>query len=52
MVFAANTLALLYFFANEAVVFKKVFAKKINKCSQRHEAKNTRQKKLPEAILT
>jgi hypothetical protein len=28
MVFAAHTLALLYFFANKAVVFKKVFAKK------------------------
>jgi len=39
MVFAANTLALLYFLQMKSVV-DKMYLQKINKCSQRHEAKN------------
>jgi len=38
MVFAANTLALLYFFINGSLLIKCIY-KKVNKCSRRQEAK-------------
>jgi len=39
MVFAADTLALLYFLQIKSVI-DKMYLQKINKCSQQHEAKN------------
>jgi len=38
MVFAADTLALLYFLQMKSVI-DKMYLQKINKCSQQHEAK-------------
>jgi len=49
MVFAAGTLALLYFFANEIYSFKNVFAKKNKQVQPTPRSKKPRQKKLPEA---
>jgi len=51
MVFAAHTLALLYFLQMESVVVRKVCAK--NKQVQPNpQSKNARHKKPPEAMVT
>lgn len=51
MVFAANTLALLYFLQMKSVI-DKMYLQKNKQVQPTPRSKNPRQKKLPEATLT